>query len=319
MASHVVELFPGGVGVSGATVLSPGVLTRTDQFNSVQIEIIPQGPASGTFSVVDSGTEDTGFTATADSAGNVGTVTSYTKLRVTGVADFVRVQANVTSGSFRVRATLVNPPTQNTINAAISGTVNATVTGTVGQGAPNAGGAEAWPVVVAGSAAVTEADGANVTLGAEADAAVVTDAAGTISGKLRGMVKLLAAAVNLTYGWISNQPQPTTWNLTGTSAANTAQTVTQTAAGAGVRNYLSGLTVSWSGGAPAAGANIQVKDGSTVIWDCYIGQAGGTQGSNDFEFTQPLRGSANTALSIVVAAGGSGVTTKVSAQGTVGP
>lgn len=45
--------------------------------------------------------------------------------------------------------------------------------------------------------AVTEADGANVVLGALADAAVVTDASGTLSGKLRGIVKLL---LNLTNG-----------------------------------------------------------------------------------------------------------------------
>ena len=40
-----------------------------------------------------------------------------------------------------------------------------------------------------GGGAVTIADGADVAQGALADAAVVTDAAGTISGKLRGLVK----------------------------------------------------------------------------------------------------------------------------------
>jgi hypothetical protein len=155
--------------------------------------------------------------------------------------------------------------------------------------------------------------------GSVADTAVTSDANGTVSAKLRGLVKLLAGVINLTQGWLRVQPQPTTWNLVSTSAANTAQTVTQAAAGAGLRNYLCGLTVSWSGGAPAAGANVQVKDGSTVIWDAYIGQAGGTQGVNDYEFTQPLQGTANTAMSVTVAAAGSGVTTKVSAQGTVGP
>lgn len=123
MASHVVELFPGGIGVAGATILSPVGLERTDQFNSVQIEIIPLGTASGIFSVVDSGSADTGFAATTDSAGNVGTVTAYTKVRVTGVADFVRVQANVSAGSFRVRATLVNVPNATTVSATVSGTI----------------------------------------------------------------------------------------------------------------------------------------------------------------------------------------------------
>lgn len=44
--------------------------------------------------------------------------------------------------------------------------------------------------------AVTVADGADVTLGANADAAVYTDAAGTVSGKLRGLVRLVASVIS---------------------------------------------------------------------------------------------------------------------------
>src|SRR5207244_6037162 len=108
-------------------------------------------------------------------------------------------------------------------------------------------------------------------------------------------------------------------NLGGSSGANAAQTVTAAAAGAGVRNYLSGFTVSWSGGAPAAGTKVEVKDNATVIWTGYVGRVGATQDNNDFEFSAPLQGTANTALNIVVDAAGPGVTTKVSAQGTTGP
>lgn len=43
-----------------------------------------------------------------------------------------------------------------------------------------------------GGGGTTIADGADVTQGAIADAAVITDAAGTVSAKLRGTVKLLA-------------------------------------------------------------------------------------------------------------------------------
>ena len=125
MGSHVVELWPGGAGVSGATVLSPGVIERLQGFNSVQIEVIPQGTASGTFQVVDSGYQSDGFKATVDTAGNLGTITAYQKARVAGVADYVRVQATITAGSFRVVATLVDVPTQATINATISGTITA--------------------------------------------------------------------------------------------------------------------------------------------------------------------------------------------------
>lgn len=52
------------------------------------------------------------------------------------------------------------------------------------------GGSNGIPVEVTagGGGAVTVADGADVALGAVADAAVVTNAVGTISGKLRGLV-----------------------------------------------------------------------------------------------------------------------------------
>ncbi len=40
-----------------------------------------------------------------------------------------------------------------------------------------------------GGGPVTVADGADVAEGATTDAAVVTDVAGTVSGKLRGLVK----------------------------------------------------------------------------------------------------------------------------------
>lgn len=44
-----------------------------------------------------------------------------------------------------------------------------------------------------GGGAVTIADGADVAQGAVADAAVITDTSGTISGKLRGLVKIFAS------------------------------------------------------------------------------------------------------------------------------
>jgi hypothetical protein len=45
----------------------------------------------------------------------------------------------------------------------------------------------------AGGGPATIADGADVTLGATTDIAVVTDVNGTISGRLRGLVKILAS------------------------------------------------------------------------------------------------------------------------------
>jgi hypothetical protein len=48
-----------------------------------------------------------------------------------------------------------------------------------------------------GGSAVSVADGADVTQGAIADAAVSTDTTGTLSGKLRGIVKLLVSVISV--------------------------------------------------------------------------------------------------------------------------
>jgi hypothetical protein len=53
---------------------------------------------------------------------------------------------------------------------------------------------------VGGGGAVAVADGADVTQGSTTDAAIVTDANGTHSGKLRGLVKMIANAWDSTNG-----------------------------------------------------------------------------------------------------------------------
>lgn len=179
--------------------------------------------------------------------------------------------------------------------------------------------ASATNVSVTGASSVTLADGADANAGATTDAAVTSNTTGTLSSKLRGLVAYFAAAGSLTYGWLRVQPQPATWNLVGTSAANAAQTVTRAAGGAGVRTYLSSLVVSWSGGAAGAGARVDVLDGATVIHSDYVGAGSATQGSQALTLTQPLRGTANTALNVTVTAAGTGVTTRVSSHGTEGP
>jgi hypothetical protein len=50
-----------------------------------------------------------------------------------------------------------------------------------------------------GSTPVTVADGANVTQGATTDVAVATDAPGTLNAHLRGLVKLLAAGISVSF------------------------------------------------------------------------------------------------------------------------
>ena len=289
---------------------------NTRGFNSVLVDVVP-GPASTATTVTVLGAPTPGgpWLQEVDPQAFQSGVAAARRFVVTGTSAYVAVALS-NPRDWTVWLTPFNAASQT----------NVTIQGTTSNNVAQYGGVAVGPanpvdVRLGGTSAVTasEADGANVALGALADAAVTTNAAGTALGKLRGLVALLAAAVSITFGWLRVQVQPSTWSLNGTSGANAAQTVTQAAAGAGVRNYLNGLTVSWSGGAPAAGTNVVVKDGSTTIWDQYLGAAGATQGSIDFEFSAPLTSSANAALAVTVAAAGAAVTTKVSAQGTTGP
>ncbi len=302
---------------------SPVAVERSDvvvpcQFgNAVLVDVICEGGYSGT--VVIYGFNGRAWLVESDPAA-VRAVTESTRYVVLNVSQVVTAGISAIAGSGDGGITVVITP----FIAAASATVN--VTGSTDVNVAKYGGSNVSAAnghyVRPGEGAlfpVSVADGQDAALGATADAAVATDAAGTVSGKLRGLVKLLAAAIDLTRGWLRVQPQPCTWSASGTSTANAELTVTQSAAGAGTRNYLSGLAVSWSGGAMAAGAKVVVKDGEAVIFDAYLGRGTETQGSVAFVFPQPLRGSADTALSVVVDAAGAGVTTKASAFGATGP
>jgi len=79
------------------------------------------------------------------------------------------------------------------------------------------------------------------------------------------------------------------WQANGTYAS-TSNTAVKAAAGAGVRNYLTWLTI-----APDPNVTfVEVRDGSTVIFKQKCGNAGSTE----FTFPTPLRTTANTALNI---------------------
>lgn len=85
-------------------------------------------------------------------------------------------------------------------------------------------------------------------------------------------------------------PQQT---VRGNTAAMTGTASTQllAAAGSGIRNYLTTLT--WSN-TSAVDTEVNILDGSTVIWTFYAkAQSGG-----NIEWPMPLRGSANTALNV---------------------
>lgn len=89
---------------------------------------------------------------------------------------------------------------------------------------------------------------------------------------------------------------------TGTNADSV---ITIAAAGAGVSNVIEGVSWSYGSAGTLAGGRITIKDGSTVVFDADITAAGAG-------FFRPFRkGTANTAMTITLYAGGSTVVGKV--------
>lgn len=91
------------------------------------------------------------------------------------------------------------------------------------------------------------------------------------------------------------------------TATNAAATVTIAAAGTAIRNVVDGISWSYSGGTPTGG-RLTVKDGATTVWDIDITSAGAG-------FVPVVRkGTANTAMTVVLADGGAAIVGKVNAD-----
>lgn len=193
-------------------------------------------------------------------------------------------------------------------------------------------------------------------IGATSDAAVTTNTTGSLSGKLRGLVAILADVWDSTNHRVkvdgSGVTQPVSSTTLATAAkqpalgtagtpsadvltvqgisggtalptleqsraaastnvhapaSNTAAIVTYTAAGSGVSNVIGGIA--WSYNATPTSGNLKIEDGSgTTVFSIDIT----VSGPGFIPFARPLKGTANTALIVTLAAGGSGVTGKVS-------
>jgi len=117
-------------------------------------------------------------------------------------------------------------------------------------------------IITGGGGAVTVADGADVAEGATTDAAVATDVAGTVSGKLRGLVKIFADVWDSANHWLlvkAVQSTPLTksfanaWPVapagtTGGASLSVAGTSTSlTTSLAGLGTTLVSLTGTWVG------------------------------------------------------------------------
>lgn len=99
------------------------------------------------------------------------------------------------------------------------------------------------------------------------------------------------------------------WQATSgvTALATTTSTAMKTAAGAGVRNYLTSLSVVNS--SATVSTTVTVLDGATVIWTGYLPALAASQASAPVFITFPvaLRGTANTAMNIQLGTAGAAV------------
>lgn len=94
-----------------------------------------------------------------------------------------------------------------------------------------------------GGGPATIADGADVVEGATVDAAVVTDVNGTVSGKLRGLVKILAAVWDSVNGRLKVDGSGVTQPVSGTVTANPATAAGKTLTYVPVNQGVAGTTV----------------------------------------------------------------------------
>ena len=93
---------------------------------------------------------------------------------------------------------------------------------------------------------------------------------------------------------------------------NTSDNVLTAAAGSGIKNYLTGLSVA---NANATASEIVIKDGaSTVIWRMYLAANAPIQ---SIKFVTPLQSTANTALNVACIT--TGTQTYINAQGYKAP
>jgi hypothetical protein len=103
------------------------------------------------------------------------------------------------------------------------------------------------------------------------------------------------------------------WQYAGPIAGLTTavDTVARAAAGAGIRNYVTGLQVQ---NTSATASEFQIKDGATVLWRCLLPA---NSAFLDITFPTPLRGTASTALNIQAVTAGSVVVANL--QGYAAP
>lgn len=96
---------------------------------------------------------------------------------------------------------------------------------------------------------------------------------------------------------------------------NTTDVAAKTAAGAGLKNYVTSMSVQNASATTAT--EVVVKDGATIIWRGYLGTSSATNSKLSCIFSDPLRSSNNAAINVACVTTGAQV--YVNMQGYVAP
>jgi hypothetical protein len=215
----------------------------------------------------------------------------------------------------------------------LNGTIG--VTGTFWQATQPVSGTFWQATQPVSSAATSQVDGHSASIGATGDAST----ANTVIGRLKALIALLPAslgqkamAASLAVVLASDQGSlptlpggATRWAVVHTPAVSVKATITQAAAGVGIRNYCTSIMATFFNSAAAAVSviTVNVRDGAsgagTVLWtgNLAVSATGGSGGVLQLS-DLGIRGTANTAMTIEFTALVAGCFESVAMEGYTG-
>jgi len=125
------------------------------------------------------------------------------------------------------------------------------------------------------------------------EARTTNKTAASNAGTVRPIATTVGAAVNKPY-----QVPELDWSFASAAGGiiNTSDNVLIAAAGAGIRNYLTGITI--QNASATISTEVVIKDGATIIWRGFVGTSALLNSAVGVSFPSPLKTTANTALNV---------------------
>lgn len=261
------------VSVSSAATLF--TITDTSGYGSVSVQVTSAGTTcTVSYEASEDGVTWTSVNGVTPTVGNSNTSPTTTTTIGTNWWPLVSKQfrarvSTYTSGTVTVQATMRKDPLpRQSLNV---GGGNVGVTGTNTDG--------------------TAVAAVGLLIGYEAR---TTNKTATASAQfVRPVATTIGVAVNKPY-----QVPELDWSFASAAGGivNTSDNVLVAAAGAGIRNYLTGISI--QNASATISTEVVIKDGSTIIWRGFVGTSALLNSAVGVTFPSPLKTTANTALNI---------------------